>query len=388
MKRQSARHPRPGTAWESPGAKSSPAASGRASPSWIQHLHRTVGNRAVQRMLQRDGAYVQRGNDNEQDEDSKGSRSWATGKLNEALTQFAKNNPGMNTGHHKVPKSMMEDFYRALTPNQLATAKQQLDLTSNAGANSFKSLGSDITAGPNSGNRVEDPNRGFDGNRLESGQMTPRSELYEHMFELMTEFKQSEAKQMDDILFEKLLGLMVEAEKIHYQKTNGELLDPDLSMWTPATEDETEEKKRKLVDKGKMEEDAQLPPQFKKAEQTEAYKPDLEALKGKSVRELKDPKYRAKLPRNEPQQHSRLHSRYQWSRVDRYSMPLNQASLDRWSEDGFTRFYSKSQKSWCFAHETVYSEFADDADFVECHEPDTPDKEMELYGFHLLRPFG
>ncbi len=297
------------------------------------------------------------------------TREWATGKVDKALDDAAKStgNPDIDTGHHKASKSaVMEKVYNAMTSPQWSKTVEVLDLEPGSGVNALKSLGSNLALGPASGKRHGDPNRGFDPNVTRSGTLTPRSSRYETLIEFLGD-RETPGEKFSEHEFNFVLGILETAEKIHFQKTGGELIDPDISMWEQGD-----------FPDGKT---------WIRTNKAPSYDVDQEALDQSSVRDLKAPKHKASKPKEDFV--VKQLPKVAISKVTPYSMPLDQESLDRWKADGFIRFYRQSDQSWYFLdREEADKVFLKNPDFVPDHFPDTPELERDLYGFELLRPFG
>lgn len=209
-----------------------------------------------------------------------GDRSWASSAMNEALNSLRKRLPQFTTGHHKVSKSKLALVVERMSADQRRNARRVLDLASeDAGTKAFKSLGSDVTSGPNSGLRLDERGRRPDINRYSSGQATPRSEIYSEI-DLLLDTILSRPVDPAGVAasdYERLVEMLERAEKIHYLKTDGDVFDDEVSMWleVPTEVGEASYWVRKSM--------PDVPPL------------NLDALKGKSVRDLKKSKYRAKI---------------------------------------------------------------------------------------------
>ena len=294
------------------------------------------------------------------------TREWATGKVDTALDEASKKSgdSDIDTGHHKASKSgVMEKVFQAMTSTQWSQTIKALDLESGSGVNALKSLGSNLALGPTSGKRYGEPGRGFDPNITKSGRNTPRSQQYEMLIEFMNK-RDSPGKKFTEQEFGYVLGILEMAEKIHFQKTQGELIDDDISMWEKGEFPDGKTWTRKAAPD---------------------YKVDLEEFTEKSVRDLKAPEHKAAVPKKEFVM--KMFPKVSISKVTPNTTPLDQDALDRWKEDGFTRFYRQSDNSWYFLDQDETKKiFLKDPDFVLDHFPDTPELEKDLYGFELLRP--
>lgn len=295
------------------------------------------------------------------------TREWATGKVDKEIDDVAKKtgNSDVDTGHHKASKSaVMERIFGAMTTGQWEKMIAVLDLEPGSGVNALKSLGSNLTLGPNSGKREDEGGRNFDPNKTGSGALTPRSGQYEDLIDFMNA-RESPGEKFSRSEFEEVLRIIEFAEKIHYQKTRGEIIDGDLSMWEQGNFSDGKTWRKKGAD---------------------GYTVDTDSLADRSVRDLKGARHRATLPKPQAPVHKIL-PKIAWSSVTRFSTPMDQESLDRWKADGFTRFYRISDKSCYFLdREEAAKVFLKDPDFVLNHFPDTKESERELYGFELLRP--
>jgi hypothetical protein len=296
------------------------------------------------------------------------TREWATGKVDKALDDASKKKgiPDIDTGHHKASKSaVMERVYQAMTAAQWSTMTKVLDLESGSGVNALKSLGSNLALGPRSGKRDGEAGRAFDPNKTRSGTLTPRSEKYQDLITFMEQRKTPDEKFTEDE-FKTVLQIIEMAEKIHFQKTGGELIDDDTSMWEKGDFSEGKNWRRK---------------------EAPEYQVDYSKLENTSVRDLKAPQHQATIPKEEYPA-TKFLPKVAISLVTQYTMPLDQDALDRWRADGFTRFYRKSDRSWYFLdkEESERVFFTGNTDFVLNHFPDTKETEQELYGFELLRP--
>lgn len=163
-----------------------------------------------------------------------GERGWASGAMNTALNELRARSPQFTTGHHKVSKSKLALAAARMTPKQHADAKTVLDLAPDSGVSAFKSLGSDVSSGPNSGRRLDERGRRPDVNRDPSGATTPRSTIYGEIDLLLDKILRTEGTPGSGIApedYEALVGMLVQAEKLHYAKTGGEAFDADVSMW-------------------------------------------------------------------------------------------------------------------------------------------------------------
>ena len=190
-----------------------------------------------------------------------------------------------DTGHHKLPKSDVGKLYGWMTADQAARAKSQLDVAQTGEASSFKSLGSNLAVGPNSGVRDKDPgNKAVDSNKDKSGKSTPRSEIYETLFDFVRSRTTDAPLSESDFIM--VLDLLVTAEKIHYAKTGGEMVDTDVSMWAW---DESKKKYDRNAVEGYV-------PNVKKEVSVrdlkkEPFKADLHARRGMSFYDFTDPDY-------------------------------------------------------------------------------------------------
>lgn len=98
--------------------------------------------------------------------------NWRTGKIDSELKKAKTVMPttavDADTGHHKLAKSKLKKLY----PHLSATDKKALSID---GVKGLMSLPSNLTFGPNSSERSDDPGSDFDANYNSSGVMTPRS---------------------------------------------------------------------------------------------------------------------------------------------------------------------------------------------------------------------
>jgi len=253
--------------------------------------------------------------------------SWRNGGTDKAFEEIRRAlGEQFNTGHHKLPKSMIQQIYNLMTPSQRQLARQLLDLAPSSEATALKNLGSNITVGPLSGAREDDPSRGFDPNRTRGGGLTPRSQMYEQLFDFMTKRGNSDSatQPFSDEEFEFVLSRLEAAEKIHYTKTGGELLDSDISMWSQDT--------------GKWTRVA-----------IGGYEPTILDV---SVRSLKNEKHRAAAERRRsyvdilrPQLWTTSLSPH-WEAAYTRSSALD--ALESWGEGGYTRYYSAKGNDWWY----------------------------------------
>jgi hypothetical protein len=203
-----------------------------------------------------------------------GEREWASSDMNQALNELRKAMPQFTTGHHKVSKSKLAAVVKLMTPEQETAARKTLDLPHGLGVGAFKSLGSNVSTGPNSGLRLDEGGRRLDANRSKPGAITPRSTVLGEVDLLLDQIL---AKgQLTEQEYEKLIELLSVAEKLHYEQTKGEVLDSDVSMWL---EIPTEPKKLSYWVRKSVEEKPV---------------PDWEKIQQSTVRDLKNPKYRVK----------------------------------------------------------------------------------------------
>ncbi|WP_219909777.1 hypothetical protein [Pseudoduganella armeniaca] len=176
--------------------------------------------------------------------ESSGDSAWRTGHANKAFQQAAKVDPdGFNTGHHKLAKSTIEWVYQNLSEEQRVIARKRLDLPANAGLASFQSLFSNLTFGPLSAQRFEDPKRALDPNtrgpRLKRT-LTPRSLEYFILNDYIAAIEGPGSASFDarakrgfsESEFAFILDKMERAEKKHAIITKGGGLDTNTSMWS------------------------------------------------------------------------------------------------------------------------------------------------------------
>lgn len=176
--------------------------------------------------------------------ESSSDSAWRTGHANKAFQQAAKVHPeGFNTGHHKLAKSSIEWVYQNLSEEQRAIARKRLDLPANAGLASFQSLFSNLTFGPLSAARFEDPKRALDPNTRGptlKRKLTPRSLEYFILNDYITSidgpgsgsFDARAKRSFSEAEFAFILDKMERAEKKHAIITGGGGLDTNTAMWS------------------------------------------------------------------------------------------------------------------------------------------------------------
>jgi hypothetical protein len=176
------------------------------------------------------------------------SSQWKTDKINNQF-YYARQKLGeiYNTGHHKLPKSTLEWVFDHMTDDQWTRAKEALDLSINASLNSLKSLPSNLTLGPSSGARIEDPKQGLDLNHIKDvklgRRMSLRSAIYSQLAAYLASIGGPPLKQQRDKFtkqeFNTVLDLLTKAEKTHALLTGGGL-DTEISMWKKAQQQDIE----------------------------------------------------------------------------------------------------------------------------------------------------
>jgi hypothetical protein len=180
-------------------------------------------------------------NDSKVGGSSSGDSNWKTEGLTKEvnITKQKLNLPLFTTGHHKLPKSTIEWLYDHMSPQQWEETKAVLDLGNMAGLKSFKSLRSNITYGPDSGARKEDPGRGLDPNYVKDikkkRRMSIRSSIYGELASYIAQIGGPPLATKEDILseveFKKIIGYFEQAEKSHALITKGGGLDSNIGMW-------------------------------------------------------------------------------------------------------------------------------------------------------------
>ncbi len=159
-----------------------------------------------------------------------GGTDWRTGPLDREI-HSARDELGAvyDTGHHKLAKSKLSGMWDKLDYDQKRELRQRLDLHPGGEARSVMSLGSNVVLGPQSGLREEDPNRAVDPTLDASGEMTPRSRIYSQLDGVLSGHA---APRYDAATFATIAGHLETAERLHYTRTGGRMLDRDVSMWS------------------------------------------------------------------------------------------------------------------------------------------------------------
>jgi hypothetical protein len=138
--------------------------------------------------------------------------------------------------HHKLPRQFVAKLEELMTREQRSKLETDLVIS---GRREFLSLGSNLLLGPKArGDEtgLKDKQKGiaaFDGTPTdEDGTFTPRSEALEQVYEeLYPMLAEERTEPFSDIEFEKIAGLLVQAETLHYQASNGKVLDSPLGRW-------------------------------------------------------------------------------------------------------------------------------------------------------------
>ena len=204
---------------------------------------------------------------------------WRTGAVNKEFKKAAEQDKdGFDTGHHKLAKSKIEWLYNLLSKQQKADLRERLDLPSSSGINALKSLYSNLTFGPGSGDRDDDPKRELDPNHHSpkptlKRTMTPRSLQYKELDDDIARLQSTQDRSaITGEEFARIARFFETAEKLHAIITKGGGLDTDKSMWVKVSEDWVKTDLPKPID---------LPE-------------NIEELLSGSVRELKTAKHQAK----------------------------------------------------------------------------------------------
>lgn len=183
----------------------------------------------------------------EEDKRKKGN-AWRTGKADKEFKEVAaKDKDGFDTGHHKLAKSKIQWLYDLLSQKQKTNLIARLDLPSNSGVNALKSLYSNLTFGPGSGDRDEDPGRKLDPNHHTARpalvrSMTHRSLQYHnldtYLTTMMTPVESGPAREsISDEEYTYIARCFETAEKLHAVITNGGGLDTNKTMWVKKQQD-------------------------------------------------------------------------------------------------------------------------------------------------------
>ncbi|MEQ9236440.1 eCIS core domain-containing protein [Coleofasciculus sp. E2-BRE-01] len=230
---------------------------------------------------------------------SKGS-GWRTGRADQAIRDANKATTIFDTGHHKLPKSTLQWVYNLMSKEQkeqMRSTLSTLDLPSDSGVNALKSLYSNITLGPGSDQRKDDPGQEPDWNynnapeksSEKSGEKklqrtkTPRSLMYDELYQYIRKIGgppqiNIKKESLNQYEFDRILNYLETAEKLHALITRtGDTgaggLDRNTRMWDKGKEQKWTKKE--------MKEEVKLPD-------------DVESDFQKTVRELKDVKNQAK----------------------------------------------------------------------------------------------
>lgn len=158
---------------------------------------------------------------------------WRTNAINTEF-QSAKTST-MDSGHHKISKTKLENFYQALSPSDKLkiTTIQNPTATAPMGGKGVKSLGSLIKFGPNSGKIIGDPGDNPDPTYDSSGNMTPRSKEWIEVGDIVEAAKLRGYSGITKKEVTNVVKHITEAENVHTKKIGGRILDTDTSMWTP-----------------------------------------------------------------------------------------------------------------------------------------------------------
>lgn len=167
--------------------------------------------------------------------------NWKSEHVNKAIQSFQgkMDSKLLDVVHHKVPRQLMIDFFSRLSDSQRFTLQSKLDVT---GRKEFLSMGSNLQLGPKKrSDETPDVKHNtksgekyiatFDPNKLKSGELDKISALYKGVYQILLDVFKKEPEEIDKSVFQKVLGLMYQAEVLHYANNKGQLLESPSERW-------------------------------------------------------------------------------------------------------------------------------------------------------------